>query len=65
MKQRKHAPPVVPPSVAPLRRRPVNAVPQLPERQERLIRLIAVITLAYWTYYIAWQIGRASCRERV
>ena len=57
MKQRKHAPPVVPPSVAPLRRRPVNAVPQLPERQERLIRLIAVVTLAYWTYYIAWRWG--------
>jgi hypothetical protein len=38
MKQRKHVPPVVPPTVAPLRRRPVNAVPQLPERQERMIR---------------------------
>src|SRR3954453_2516122 len=58
MKQRKHAPPVVvPPSVAPLRRRPVNAVPQLSERQERLIRLLAVVTLGYWTYYIVWRWG--------
>ena len=38
MKQRKHAPPVVPPAVAPLRRRPATAVPQLSPRQERLIR---------------------------
>ena len=57
MKQRKHAPPVVPPTVAPLRRRPANAVPQLPKRQERLIRLLAVATLAYWTYYIVWRWG--------
>ncbi|MFL5382704.1 MAG: glycosyltransferase [Longimicrobiaceae bacterium] len=57
MKQRKHAPPVVPPAVAPLRRRPANAVPQLSPRQERLIRLLAVVTLAYWTYYIAWRWG--------
>jgi cellulose synthase (UDP-forming) len=57
MKQRKHAPPVVAPAVAPLRRRPVNAVPQLSERQERLIRLLAVVTLGYWSYYIVWRWG--------
>lgn len=57
MKQRKHAPPVAPPAVAPLRRRPANAVPQLGPRQERLIRLLAVVTLAYWTYYIVWRWG--------
>jgi cellulose synthase (UDP-forming) len=59
MKQRKHAPPVVVPAsaVAPLRRRPANAVPQLSPRQERLIRTIAVVTLAYWTYYIVWRWG--------
>ncbi|HKP77000.1 MAG TPA: glycosyltransferase, partial [Longimicrobiaceae bacterium] len=59
MKQRKHGPQVLIPAatVAPLRRRPANAVPQLTERQERLIRAIAVITLAYWTYYIVWRWG--------
>src|SRR4051794_79758 len=57
MKQRKHAPPVVPLAVAPLRRRPANAVPQLSERQERLIRAIAVVALVYWTYYIVWRWG--------
>lgn len=41
----------------PLRRRPANAVPRLPEWQERTIRAIAVITLAYWTYYIIWRWG--------
>ncbi|HSU14714.1 glycosyltransferase [Longimicrobium sp.] len=56
MKQTKHAPPVSV-AVPPLRRRPANAVPQLPARQERLIRAIAVVTLAYWTYYIVWRWG--------
>ena len=51
------APPRVPPAVPALRRRPANAVPQLPESRERLIRAIAVVTLAYWTYYIVWRWG--------
>lgn len=41
----------------PLRRRPPNAVPQLPEWKERLIRALAVVTLVYWTYYIVWRWG--------
>ena len=44
-------------TAAPLRRRPANAVPRLPEWQERLIRVLAVVTLAYWTYYIVWRWG--------
>ncbi len=39
----------------PLRRRPANAVPRLPEWKERLIRLLAVATLAYWCWYIVWR----------
>jgi cellulose synthase (UDP-forming) len=45
------------PQAEPLRRRPPNAVPELPERKERVIRAIAVVTLAYWTYYIIWRWG--------
>ena len=45
------------PQAEPLRRRPSNSVPQLPEWQERVIRGIAVVTLAYWTYYIIWRWG--------
>src|SRR4051812_18214178 len=56
MKHTTHAPPVSV-AVPPLRRRPANAVPQLPARQETLIRAIAVVTLAYWTYYIVWRWG--------
>jgi cellulose synthase (UDP-forming) len=41
----------------PLRRRPANSVPDLPEWKERVIRGIAVVTLAYWTYYIVWRWG--------
>ncbi|HET6765163.1 MAG TPA: glycosyltransferase family 2 protein [Longimicrobiaceae bacterium] len=37
------------------RRRPANAVPQLPAWQEAVVRAIAVVTLAYWTYYIGWR----------
>jgi cellulose synthase (UDP-forming) len=39
----------------PFRRRPANPVPTLPPWQERAVRAIAVVTLAYWTYYIAWR----------
>lgn len=45
------------PQAEPLRRRPSNSVPRLPEWQERVIRGIAVVTLAYWTYYIIWRWG--------
>ncbi|HEY0015451.1 MAG TPA: glycosyltransferase [Longimicrobium sp.] len=45
------------PHAEPLRRRPANAVPDLPQWQERGIRAIAVVTLAYWTYYIIWRWG--------
>jgi cellulose synthase (UDP-forming) len=45
------------PHIEPLRRRPTNAVPRLPQWQERTIRVIAVVTLAYWTYYIIWRWG--------
>jgi cellulose synthase (UDP-forming) len=45
------------PQAEPLRRRPPNAVPSLPEWKERIIRGIAVVTLAYWTYYIIWRWG--------
>lgn len=45
------------PQAEPLRRRPSNAVPHLPEWKERVIRGIAVVTLAYWTYYIIWRWG--------
>lgn len=45
------------PQAEPLRRRPSNSIPQLPEWKERLIRGIAVVTLAYWTYYIVWRWG--------
>ena len=45
------------PQAEPLRRRPANAVPRLPEWKERVIRGIAVVTLAYWTYYIIWRWG--------
>ncbi|MDB4951014.1 MAG: cellulose synthase [Gemmatimonadetes bacterium] len=39
----------------PYSRRPANAVPRLSPWQERAVRAVAVVTLAYWTYYIAWR----------
>lgn len=47
----------VPASGEPLRRRPPNAIPVLPQWKERLIRGFAIFTLAYWTYYIVWRWG--------
>ncbi|HEU4884456.1 MAG TPA: glycosyltransferase [Longimicrobium sp.] len=45
------------PQAEPLRRRPPNSVPRLPEWKERVIRGIAIVTLVYWTYYIIWRWG--------